>query len=164
MPGPVATLGSMHICPMLNPGTPPPPHVGGPVSGPGVPTVLAGGKPVAVMGDMCVCMGPPDVIVQAEATVLAGGKPVATSGSMTAHGGAITAGEPTVLVGTGASGRTQIMPISEIPFPTINASLTALAAISGRGSKLREARANQNEIKKQEQKKYGQLREFSISL
>ena len=68
MPGPAATVGSMHVCPMLNPGTPPPPHVGGPVSGPGVPTVLIGGKPAAVMGDMCVCAGPPDTIVQGEAT------------------------------------------------------------------------------------------------
>ena len=74
MPGPAATVGSMHVCPMLNPGTPPPPHVGGPVSGPGVPTVLIGGKPAAVMGDMCVCAGPPDTIVQGEATVLIGSK------------------------------------------------------------------------------------------
>src|SRR5690554_6091992 len=77
MPGPAATVGSMHVCPMLTPGTPPPPHVGGPVSGPGVPTVLIGGKPAAVMGDMCVCAGPPDTIVQGEATVLIGGKPAA---------------------------------------------------------------------------------------
>lgn len=49
-----------YACPMLNPGTPPPPHVGGPVSGPGVPTVLIDGKPAAVMGDMCVCASPPD--------------------------------------------------------------------------------------------------------
>ncbi len=164
MPGSIATVGSAHVCPMLNPGTPPPPHVGGPVSGPGAPTVLAGGKSVAVMGDMCVCMGPPDVIVQGEGTVLAEGKPVATVGSMTAHGGAITAGEPTILVGTGPSAKTEIMPIEEIPFPKIKATLSALAAISGRSKQLKKAIAAQNKIKEQEQKKYGQIKDFNISL
>ena len=112
MPGPAARVGDMHVCPMLNPGTPPPPHVGGPVSGPGVPTVLIGNMPAAVMGDMCTCAGPPDTIVQGEATVLIGGKPAATIGSMTAHGGSITVGEPTVLIGTGGSGATAVQAVS----------------------------------------------------
>ena len=164
MPGPAATVGSNHICPMLNPGTPPPPHVGGPVSGPGAKTVLVGNKPLALMGDMCVCAGPPDVIVQAEATVIAEGKQVATAGSLTAHGGSITDGDPTVLIGTGASGKTEIMPIEEIPFPKIKATLSALAAITGRSKQLKKAIAAQNEIKVQEQKKYGQIKDFNISL
>lgn len=163
MPGPIATVGSMHVCPMLNPGTPPPPHVGGPVTGPGVPTVLAGGKPVAVMGDMCICAGPPDTIAQGEATVLAGGKPVATMGCLTAHGGSITQGEPTILVGTGPSAKTAIMPIQEIPFPRISASLRALASITGRSSQLREARENQEALKK-ETIKNGLLNDFGFSL
>jgi uncharacterized Zn-binding protein involved in type VI secretion len=29
---PAARLGDMHVCPMVTPGTPPVPHVGGPVS------------------------------------------------------------------------------------------------------------------------------------
>lgn len=163
MPGPIATVGSMHVCPMLNPGTPPPPHVGGPVSGPGVPTVLAGGKPVAVMGDMCVCAGPPDTIAQGEATVLVGGKPVATMGGLTAHGGSITQGEPTILVGTGPGAKTAVMPIQEIPFPKFSATLKALAAISGRKKQLNEAKANQEALKKEAKKNgYLSLVDFSI--
>lgn len=143
MPGPAATVGDMHVCPMLNPGTPPPPHVGGPISGPGVPTVLIGGKPAAVMGDMCVCAGPPDTIAQGEATVLIGGKPAATQGSMTAHGGSIAAGNPTVLIGTGGSGATAVMPVKKIPFPKITPILRTIASITGNGAQLREAQANQ---------------------
>lgn len=51
MLGPIATLGSMYVCPMTS-GTVP--HVGGPVSGPGTPDILANGKPATIMGDMCV--------------------------------------------------------------------------------------------------------------
>ncbi len=154
MPGPAATVGSMHVCPMLNPGTPPPPHVGGPISGPGIPTVLIGGKPASVMGDLCTCAGPPDTIVMGESTVLIGGKPAATMGDSTAHGGTITAGEPTVLIGTGASAATAIMPIHKIPFPTISTAL--------RGQ-LTEAIAKQDEIR-EEAEKNGYLSEFNLSL
>ncbi len=89
----------MHICPMLTPGLPPIPHVGGPVMGPGCPTVLIGGSPAAVAGDMCTCVGPPDVVALGSTTVLIGGKPAARMGDQTAHGGSITAGLPTVLIG-----------------------------------------------------------------
>ncbi len=99
MSSPAARIGDMHICPMLTPGLPPIPHVGGPVSGPGCPTVLIGGMPAAVVGDMAVCTGPPDVIVKGSATVLIGNKPSARMGDQTAHGGTIMAGFPTVLIG-----------------------------------------------------------------
>ncbi len=59
---PAARVGDMHVCPMVNPGTPPPPHVGGPIMPPGVPTVLIGGQPAACVGDMLTCAGPPDTI------------------------------------------------------------------------------------------------------
>ena len=53
-----ARLTDMHTCPMQTPAWPSPiPHVGGPVVGPGAPTVLIGGLPAAVMGDSCVCVG-----------------------------------------------------------------------------------------------------------
>lgn len=95
----------MHVCPMVTPGTPPVPHVGGPVTGPGVPTVLIGGMPAAVMGDMCTCTGPPDSIILGSTGVMIGGKPAARMGDMTAHGGSIVAGCPTVLIGeVGAGG------------------------------------------------------------
>ena len=137
MPGPAATVGSMHVCPMLNPGTPPPPHVGGPVSGPGVPTVLIGGKPAA------------------------------TVGCMTAHGGSITVGEPTVLIGTGCSGATAITPVKRIPFPKISPLLKAVAAVSGRGASLKEAQENQEKLKKEATEdavSKGKVPDFDVSI
>ena len=96
---PAARLTDMHTCPMQTPGLPPIPHVGGPVVGPCVPTVLIGKLPAAVVGDSAVCVGPPDTIVKGSATVMIGGKPAARIGDTTAHGGAIVAGEPTVIIG-----------------------------------------------------------------
>src|SRR5258706_11298773 len=99
MSSPAARIGDMHVCPMLTPGLPPIPHVGGPIAGPGCPTVLIGGMPAARVGDMLVCVGPPDVIAMGSFTVLIGGMPAAQLGSMCAHGGAVVAGYPTVLIG-----------------------------------------------------------------
>ncbi|MEN9415107.1 MAG: hypothetical protein RLZ62_1411 [Bacteroidota bacterium] len=96
---PAARITDMHTCPMLTPGLPPIPHVGGPVTGPGAPTVLIGGLPAAVMGDTCVCVGPPDSIIKGSATVLIGGKPAARMGDTTAHGGTIILGAPNVMIG-----------------------------------------------------------------
>jgi len=101
---PAARIGDMHVCPMVTPGLPPIPHVGGPITGPGCPTVLIGGMPAAVMGDMCVCVGPPDTIVLGSTGVFFGGKPAARMGDQCAHGGAITIGCPTVLIGETGSG------------------------------------------------------------
>jgi uncharacterized Zn-binding protein involved in type VI secretion len=95
---PAARLGDMHSCPLQSPTVPPVPHVGGPIAGPGTPTVLIGGMPAAVVGDTCVCTGPPDTIVKGSATVLIGGKPAARVGDTTAHGGTITAGSPTTTI------------------------------------------------------------------
>ncbi len=117
MPGPIATIGSMHVCPMCS-GTVP--HVGGPVSGPGAPNILINNKSAALMGDMCVCIGPPDVIAQGAANVLFNGKPVACIGDMTAHGGVITVGEPNVIISTSAPTPSVTMPKHKIPFPTIS--------------------------------------------
>lgn len=94
-----ARLTDMHTCPMVTPGLPPIPHVGGPIVGPGAPTVLIGMLPAAVMGDNCVCVGPPDAIVKGSATVMICGKPAARMGDTTAHGGSIVLGCPTVLIG-----------------------------------------------------------------
>ena len=91
-----ARVTDMHVCPMT---TGPVPHVGGPISGPGCSTVLIGGMPAAVVGDMAVCTGPPDSIVAGSATVLIGGMPAARLGDSTAHGGTIILGCFTVLIG-----------------------------------------------------------------
>jgi uncharacterized Zn-binding protein involved in type VI secretion len=101
---PAARLTDMHVCPMVTPGVPPIPHVGGPITGPGAPTVLIGGMPAATMGDMCTCVGPPDSIVLGSMGVLIGGKPAARMGDMCAHGGSIILGCPNVLIGDMAGG------------------------------------------------------------
>ena len=99
MSKPAARVGDMHTCPMVTPGLPPVPHVGGPILPPGVPTVLICNMPAATLGDMCTCVGPPDSIVLGSATVMIGGKPAARMGDLTSHGGSIVLGAPTVLIG-----------------------------------------------------------------
>ncbi|HWB00734.1 MAG TPA: PAAR domain-containing protein [Pirellulales bacterium] len=91
-----ARAGDMHVCPMV---TVLVPHVGGPILPPGCPTVLIGGQPAARLGDMCTCVGPPDVIVLGSTSVLIGGQPAARMGDLTAHGGTIVIGLPTVMIG-----------------------------------------------------------------
>lgn len=92
-----ARIGDLHTCPMVNPGGVP--HVGGPVVGPGAASVFIGGMPAAVVGDIVVCTGPPDSIAKGSTTVLIGGRPAARQGDLTAHGGVIVAGNPTVQIG-----------------------------------------------------------------
>lgn len=96
---PAARLSDMHTCPMVTPGTPPVPHVGGPVLPPCCPTVLIGYMPAARVGDMCTCVGPPDAIAMGSMTVLIGGMPAARIGDTTVHGGAIVMGCMTVMIG-----------------------------------------------------------------
>jgi len=96
---PAARITDMHVCPMQTPGVPPIPHVGGPIVGPGAPTVLIVGLPAANVSSTCTCVGPPDAIVKGSATVMIGGKPAARMGDTTAHGGSIVMGAPTVIIG-----------------------------------------------------------------
>ena len=96
---PAARLGDMHTYPMVTPGTPPIPHVGGPILPPCCVTVLIGGQPAARVTDMATCVGPPDTIMKGSATVLIGGLMAARIGDQTMHGGAIVVGCPTVLIG-----------------------------------------------------------------
>ena len=86
----------MHVCPMV---TGVVPHVGGPITGPGAPTVLIGSMPAAVVGDLCVCVGPPDTIAMGSATVKIGNQQAARMGDPTMHGGMVTMGCPTVMIG-----------------------------------------------------------------
>jgi uncharacterized Zn-binding protein involved in type VI secretion len=96
MGAPAARITDMHVCPMV---TAVVPHVGGPIMPPGAPTVMIGGLPAARVGDMLVCIGPPDTIALGSVTVMIGGMPAARLGDPTAHGGTIVAGCPTVLIG-----------------------------------------------------------------
>ncbi|MFN5788593.1 MAG: PAAR domain-containing protein [Bacteroidota bacterium] len=91
-----ARITDLHVCPMT---TGPIPHVGGPIIGPGSPTVLIAFLPAAIMGDSAVCVGPPDSLMKVSATVLIGGKPAARMGDTCAHGGSIVLGCPTVIIG-----------------------------------------------------------------
>ncbi len=93
---PAARLTDMHTCPMV---TGVVPHVGGPILPPCCPTVLIGFLPAARVGDMLTCVGPPDVIAKGSATVMIGNMPAARIGDITAHGGVIVVGCPTVIIG-----------------------------------------------------------------
>ncbi len=90
-----ARIGDMHVCPMF---TGPVPHVGGPIVL-GCFTVLTGCVPQSTVSNMCVCVGPPDVIAKGSATVLVGCLPAARMLDNTAHGGMIVVGCPTVIIG-----------------------------------------------------------------
>ena len=93
---PAARVGDAHVCAMV---TGVVPHVGGPILPPGCPTVLIGSMPAARATDMATCAGGPDVLVPGSVTVLIGSMPAARMGDVTAHGGSIMAGCPTVLIG-----------------------------------------------------------------
>lgn len=98
---PAARVTDIHTCPKVEPG--PVPHVGGPLLV-GEPTVLIGFMIAARKGDDMVCVGPPDTIQDGESSVLIGHAYAARLGDPTAHGGTITLGCPTVLIGTNAQG------------------------------------------------------------
>lgn len=94
---PAARVTDMHVCPKVEPG--PVPHVGGPILPPGVPTVLIGSLPAAIVSGKLTCVGPPDTIAKGSATVMIGGKAAARMGDMCQHGGTIILGLPTVMIG-----------------------------------------------------------------
>ena len=92
---PAARITDMHVCPMV---TGVVPHVGGPIAM-GSFNTLTGMLPQARVTDLCVCVGPPDMIVKGSLTVLVNSLPAARIGDMTVHGGTIVVGLPTVLIG-----------------------------------------------------------------
>ena len=91
-----ARLTDNHVCPLVNGIVP---HVGGPITGPGVPTVLIGGQPAAVVQDVATCVGPPDKVVSGSQSVKIGGKSAVRILDPTDHGGIVVQGFPTVLIG-----------------------------------------------------------------
>ncbi|MEM1205429.1 MAG: PAAR domain-containing protein [Acidobacteriota bacterium] len=97
---PAARLSDFHQCPLSTPvGPVQVPHVGGPIAGPGAVSVLIGGLPAAKVGDVAVCVGPPDSLIQGSTTVQVMGLPAVRMGDKTAHGGTVLLGLPTVLIG-----------------------------------------------------------------
>lgn len=126
---PAARIGDMHVCPMS---TGPVPHVGGPIVGPGAPTVMIGGMPAAVMGDMCTCVGPPDTIILGSTGVFIGGKPAARMGDQCAHGGIIVLGLPTVLIGEAAGSGGGALTVAAVTIklePLVASKLAQVAAL-----------------------------------
>jgi uncharacterized Zn-binding protein involved in type VI secretion len=93
---PAARAGDMHTCALV---TGVVPHVGGPILPPGCPTVLIGGMPAARATDMATCAGGPDCLIPCGAITMIGGLFAARMGDATAHGGVITVGCPTVMIG-----------------------------------------------------------------
>lgn len=92
----IANLGCQHTCPMSD-GTKS--HVGGPILQ-GSQNVFAGSKSIARQGDQLQCSSPMlDMVQVASISVFVNGKGVARQGDITAHGGQIVEGFPTVLVG-----------------------------------------------------------------
>ena len=77
----------------------------GSVTGPGVATVLVGGMPAAVAGDMHACSfpppspHPPSPFAVGSKTVLIGGRPALRVGDMAGCGAPIVAGAFTVNIG-----------------------------------------------------------------
>ncbi len=98
---PAARLTDLHVCPMVIGIVP---HVGGPVTAPGMPTVLIQGLPAARVGDILTCVGPPDVIVKGSSGVFIGKQPAARMLDNCAHGGLIVMGCFTVLIGETSAG------------------------------------------------------------
>lgn len=78
---------------------------GGAVVGPGVSTVLVGGMPAAVLGDMHACAIPPPSHVPStpftmgSSTVLISGRPALRVGDPAGCGASVAVGAPTVMVG-----------------------------------------------------------------
>lgn len=114
------------MCPMVTPGVPTIPHVGGPLLPPGVPTVLIAGQPAAVMGNMAVCTGPPDTVVLGSTGVFIGGRPAARMGDMCGHGGTIAVGCPTVLIGEVSGGAPPVVVVTPAGAVTVNNAAGAL--------------------------------------
>ncbi|HEV3457681.1 MAG TPA: PAAR domain-containing protein [Thermoanaerobaculia bacterium] len=78
----------------------------GMITGPGVPNVLIGGLPAAVLGDLHTCAmppvagpHPPSPMVMGSANVLIGGRPAVRLGDLSGCGAPIVMGQPTVLIG-----------------------------------------------------------------
>lgn len=92
MAQPAARVTDMHVCPMITPGVPPIPHIGGPLLAPGVPNVLISGLPAVTLGNMAICTGPLDIVTMGSMKVFIGGKPAARMGDSCAHGGTIITG------------------------------------------------------------------------
>lgn len=143
----IVTIEMDHVCPMVSGTTP---HIGGPIIGPGSSAILIDGKPIALLGDTCVCYGgPPDTIVEGYPSILVDGVPIVVQGCMTAHGGTIPAGVPGITVSSATPLEPLTMHFNKIPFPEIRKVDRMGAAASGHSESLQTAVANQDALRHQ---------------
>ena len=92
---PASRLTDMHVCPMV---TVLVPHVGGPITAPGNPTVITMSMVQSKVTDIATCVGPPDMVVMGAVTVTTLSMPCTRLTSQCAHGGMVVLGAPTVLM------------------------------------------------------------------
>jgi uncharacterized Zn-binding protein involved in type VI secretion len=85
------------LAPTSHPGT---------ITGPGLPTVVVGGRPAARVGDIHTCALPPTAgphpptpVARGSTTVLIGGRPAARVGDTAGCGAVITTGARSVIIG-----------------------------------------------------------------
>jgi uncharacterized Zn-binding protein involved in type VI secretion len=77
----------------------------GVITGPGAPTVMIGGMPAAVAGDLHTCSfpgtppHPPTPFPMGSTTVMIAGRPALRMGDMSGCGAPIIVGAPTVVIG-----------------------------------------------------------------
>lgn len=77
----------------------------GVIAGPGCPTVIIGGMPAAIQGDLHTCAmpsnppHPPTPFIQGSTTVMIGGMPALRVGDPAGCGASIIIGCPTVTIG-----------------------------------------------------------------
>jgi uncharacterized Zn-binding protein involved in type VI secretion len=79
---------------------------GGTITGPGVATVLIGGMPASVVGDLHVCSIPPPTphptttpFTAGSSKVMVGGRPLVRVGDVCGCGATPVVGAPTVMAG-----------------------------------------------------------------
>lgn len=120
--------------------------------GPGVPTVLIGKMPAAVVGDSATCVGPPDVIVKGSSGVIIGGRPAARVGDTTAHGGSIVIGCMTVLIGEVSPGPPPVVVVP--PFPGSAQAKTSSPAQQGQSEKPEPAKSEPKKAVEKEKPLY----------
>ncbi|XXY54057.1 PAAR domain-containing protein [Sorangium sp. So ce269] len=133
---PAARLTDLHLCPATTPA----PHVGGPITSPGAPTVLIGGQLRGARAlDLATCTGPTDIVTKGAAAVLVGGMPAARMTDACLHGGMVAIGFPMVLIGgpvadlsaqaptvlaRGGSTRVYVDPLTKTVYITTNIEYT----------------------------------------
>lgn len=91
-----ARLADAHSCPMTFPTA----HVGGVLLGPGAASVVIGHRSAVTQGCYCGCgIVASNKIAKGSSTVVIDRQPAARMGDPTTHGGVVTSGCATVLIG-----------------------------------------------------------------